>query len=253
MENWECVLSYQIFGFLNSVKNVLKSIFERTYFIFWNVYIITLLGKFQTDTEVSRNFGLNIWLLWGRSSFLASTEALILLRSSIKLSCNLIASSWSGRRCFQLLISGGFFIFVFPTRHWVFQGKMVKLNKILKWFIILLIPMSKVWNVCQCRDWVRCVKTRDIMNSLITNLHKDYCLFSNSKSIPIFLNLCSWLKRYAFFPKWLLKVTLQCFWPIFQVDKGDPARLFECQNQKVKKIIGTDLWAQVYLNKRLDV
>ena len=123
MENWECVLAYQIFGSLNSMKNVLKSILERTYFIFWTVYIITLLGKFQTDTEASRNFGLNISLLCGRSSFLASTEVLILWRSSIKLSYNLIASSQSGRRCFQLLISGGFFNFVFPTRHWVFHGK----------------------------------------------------------------------------------------------------------------------------------
>ena len=42
------------------------------------VCIITLLGKFQTDTEASRNFGLNISLLCGRSSFLASTEVLIL-------------------------------------------------------------------------------------------------------------------------------------------------------------------------------
>ena len=120
------VSSNLIFEFLNSVKNVLKSIFEITYFIFWTVNIITLLGKFQTDTEVSRSFGLKIWLLWGRSSFLASTEALILLRSSIKLSYNLIASSRSGRRCFQLLISGGFFNTVFPTRHWVCQGKTVK-------------------------------------------------------------------------------------------------------------------------------
>ena len=211
---------------------------------------ITLLGKFQTDTEVSRNFGLNISLLCGRSSFLASTEALILWRSSIKLSYNLIASLWSGRRCFQLLISGGFFNPVLPTRHWVFQGKMVKLNNILKWFIIPFTLMSKGWNVCQCRDWVKYVKTRDIMNSLITNSHKDYCLLSNSKSIPIFLILCS---RYPFFPKWLPKVTLQYFWPIFQVDKDDPARLFECQNQKLKKIIRTHLWTQAYLNKRLDV
>ena len=198
------------FRFLNSVKNILKSI-ERTYFIFWTVYIITLLGKFQTDTEVSRNFGLNISLLCGRSSFLASTEALILWRSSIKLSYNLIASSWSGRRCFQLLISGGFFNPVFPTRHWVFQGKMVKLNNILKWFIIPFTLMSKGWNVCQCRDWVKCVKTRDIMNSLITNSHKDYCLFWNSKSIPIFLILCSRLKKIPLFSETVTKSDFAIF------------------------------------------
>ena len=141
MENWECVLAYQIFGFLNSVKNVLVNIWKNLLHILNR--ISTLLGKFQTDTEVSRNFGLNISLLCGRSSFLASTEALILWRSSIKLSYNLIASSWSGRRCFQLLISGGFFNPVLPTRHWVFQGKMVKLNNILKMIYHSVYPHVK--------------------------------------------------------------------------------------------------------------